>query len=139
MMFALCAPPIDVRAVREAVSDPALGAILVYEGDARNHFEGRAVTELSYEAWPEMAVPAMEQIGNEIARKWPGARCAIVHRTGVVPVTEASVVIVVGTPHRAECYAASRHAIEALKERVPIWKKEIYADGAAWKANTPSQ
>ena len=114
-MFALCSTPIDIAAVRAAVSDPGLGAILVFEGVARNHFEGRVVTELSYEAWPEMAVPAMEQIGAEVARNWPGARCAIVHRTGEVQVTEASVVIAVGTPHRAECYAASRYAIDALK------------------------
>ena len=134
-MFALSDGPIDVAAVRQAVTDPLFGAVLVFEGVTRDNFDGRTVTELSYEAYEAMAVPELERIGAEIAEKWPGARTAIVHRIGVVPVTETSVVIAVGTPHRAACYEANRYAIEALKERVPIWKKEIYADGSAWKAN----
>lgn len=135
-MYALTTDPIDVTAVRDAVSDPGHGAILVFEGTARNHFDGRPVTELAYEAFPEMAVPELEKIGQECAERW-GAKCAIVHRIGVVPVTEPTVVIAVGTPHRAACYEASRFALEALKARVPIWKKEIYTDGSAWKANAP--
>ncbi len=134
-MFALSDQPIDVAAVRAAVTDPAFGAILVFEGVTRDNFDGRSVTKLAYEAYEAMAVPELERIGTEIAQKWPGAKTAIVHRTGIVPVTEPSVVIAVGTPHRGACYEANRYAIEALKSRVPIWKKEIYADGSAWKAN----
>jgi molybdopterin synthase catalytic subunit len=94
------------------------------------------VTSLSYEAFAEMAVPVMEQIAAEACARWP-VRIAMVHRTGPVAIGEPSVVIAVGAPHRAECYEASRWAIEALKERVPIWKKEMYEDGSAWKANAP--
>lgn len=137
-MFALTEAEIDVAAVRNAVGDGSHGAILVFEGVTRNHFEGRPVMELSYEAWPEMAIPQMEAIGAEIASKWPGTQCAMVHRTGVVPLAEASVVIAVSSGHRGPCYEASRYAIEQLKARVHIWKKEIYADGSAWKANAPS-
>ena len=128
-MFALTPDPIDVSAVRDAIADPRFGAILVFEGVARDSFDGRPVVELAYEAYEAMAVPELERIGAEIATRWPGARTAIVHRT---------VVIAVGTPHRAACYEASRYALEALKARVPIWKKEVYSDGSAWKANAPA-
>jgi len=134
-MFEIVAHAIDVARVRRAVHDPGFGAILVFEGVARNNFDGRQVVQLAYEAWPEMAIPVMAEIGAEIARRWPGTRTAIVHRTGIVAIGEPTVVIAVGTPHRAECYAASRHALEELKARVPVWKKEIYTDGSAWKAN----
>lgn len=137
-MFAIAPGPIDVGEVRAAVSDPGFGAVLVFEGTARNDFDGRAVVELSYEAYAEMAVPVMQQIATEMRDRWP-CKVAMVHRTGVVPIGEPSVVIAVGTPHRAECYEASRYAIEQLKQRVPVWKKEIYEDGSAWKANAATE
>ncbi len=135
-MIALVEGPIDVATVRAAVDDPAFGAVLVFEGVAREDFDARRVVRLAYEAWPEMAIPVMEAIAAEVCTRWP-AKVAMVHRTGEVPITEASVVIAVATPHRAECYEASRFAIDALKARVPVWKKEIYEDGSAWKANAP--
>lgn len=135
-MIAIVDGPIDVAAVRRAVDDPAFGAVLVFEGVGRDDFEGRRVLRLSYEAFAEMAVPVMERIAAEVRERWP-ARVAMVHRTGEVAIGEASVVIAVGAPHRAECYEASRYAIDALKARVPVWKKEIYEDGSAWKANSP--
>ena len=70
-----------------------------------------------------------------MGEKWPGARVAMAHRLGLVPVGETSVVISVTAPHRDACYAASRYAIDTLKARVPIWKKEVYEDGSSWKAN----
>jgi molybdopterin synthase catalytic subunit len=135
-MIALTDTRIDVDAVRRAVDDPGFGAILVFEGVGRNHFEGRPVTALEYEAYAEMAVPEMEAIARECHERF-GARVAMVHRTGRVAIGEPSVVIAVGTPHRAACYEASRYAIDQLKVRVQVWKKEIYADGSAWKANAP--
>ena len=136
-MIGLTPTMIDTAAVRAAVSDRGFGAILIFEGVGRDHFEGRNVQALDYEAYAEMAVPAMEQIAEEARKRW-AAKVAIVHRTGRVAVGEASVVIAVGTAHRAACYEASRFVIDTLKQRVPIWKKEIYADGHAWKANTPT-
>lgn len=127
--------PIDVEAVRNAIAHPSIGAQLVFCGVGREDFDGKRVQRLVYEAFAPMAVAEMRKIADEIADRWPGARVAMVHRTGDVAIGEASVVIAVATPHRGECYEASRYAIEALKERVPIWKKEIYADGSAWKAN----
>ena len=128
--------PIDVAAVRRAVDDPGHGCVIVFEGVARDTFEGRRVARLEYEAYAEMAEPVLREIAGEIEARWPGARVAMVHRTGTVAIGEPSVVIAVGTAHRAEGYEASRHAIEALKARLPVWKKEIYEDeGSAWKAN----
>jgi molybdopterin synthase catalytic subunit len=135
-MFALVHGPIDAEAIREAVTDPSTGAVLTFCGVARDSFEGRLVERLEYEAYPEMAIPAMEAIGRDVCERWPGARVAIVHRLGVVATRDISVVIAVATPHRAACYEASRYAIEALKASVPIWKKEITVDGSAWKANS---
>lgn len=135
-MNALVDEPIDVEAVRRSVDDPSFGAVLVFEGVGRNTFEGRAVVALEYEAYAEMVVPELDRITAEARERW-GAKAAIVHRTGRVAIGEPTVVIAVGTAHRAPCYEASRHCIEALKARVPIWKKEVYADGSAWKANTP--
>ncbi len=126
---------IDVQAVRAAISRDEAGAVLIFEGVTRNHHDGRTVMRLEYEAYAGMAEAQMSAICSEISGRWPGARVAMVHRVGVVGVGEASVVIGVSAPHRDEAYAASRHAIDTLKASVPIWKKEIYADGSVWKAN----
>lgn len=134
-MFELTHHDIDVAVVERAVVDPSCGAVLVFLGTARDSFGERRVTHLSYEAYEEVAVEQLRQIGAECAARWPGSRTAIVHRLGVVPVTEPTVVIATATPHRPACYAASRFALEALKARVAIWKKEIYEDGSAWKPN----
>jgi molybdopterin synthase catalytic subunit len=129
---------IDVAAVRAAVADPGCGAVLVFEGTARDHFEGRGVTRLHYEAHVPMAEAELRAIAEEIGAQWPGARVAMVHRLGEVAIGEPSVVVAVATPHRAACYEASRYALEQLKVRVPVWKQEIYADGSEWKANSPA-
>ena len=135
MMVRLTDSVIDVQAVRAAISRDEAGAVLIFEGVTRNHHDGRTVMRLEYEAYAGMAKVQMSAICSEISERWPGARVAMVHRVGVVAVGEASVVIGVSAPHRDEAYAASRHAIDTLKASVPIWKKEIYADGSVWKAN----
>lgn len=135
MMLAIVDGPIEVALVRRAVDDPGFGAVLVFEGVARDTFEGRMVVRLEYEAYRELAEPVLHEIARECSERWPGTCTAIVHRTGVVAIGEPSIVIATGSPHRDACYAASRHAIEAVKARLPVWKKEIYGDGSAWKAN----
>ena len=138
-MLAITPDPIDPAVVEAAVARPEAGAILTFSGVTRNNFDGRPVTGLSYEAYEPMALTVMGQIRDEAQARWPGARVAMVHRIGEVPIGEPSVVISASTPHRADCYAASRFASDTLKDRVPIWKKEHYADGAgAWKENQPS-
>jgi molybdopterin synthase catalytic subunit len=135
-MLALTDAVIDVDAVVEVVRRNAAGAVLVFEGVTRDTHDGKSVIRLEYEAYAGMAEAELEAIAARARERWPALRIAIVHRIGVVRLGEASVVIAVSTPHRDAAYAASRFAIDALKTQVPIWKKEIYADGSVWKANT---
>jgi molybdopterin synthase catalytic subunit len=137
-MAALTHEPLDLSAAIAAVSAPTRGALLLFVGVTRGDFEGRRVLELSYEAWEEVALLQLGALESEIAQAWPGAAAFLVHRLGVVGPGEASVALAVAAPHRAEAYAASRFAIEALKARVEIWKKEVYEDGSTWKANAPA-
>jgi len=124
--------PIDVdRAVR-SVEAPGFGAVVVFLGTVRNHHAGRAVEKLTYSAYRRMAADTLAKIVAELEAH--GTRVSIVHRLGEVPVGEASVVIAVGSPHRAAAYEASRTALERLKAEVPIWKREHYAEGeAVWR------
>lgn len=135
MLAELSSSLIDPRAVEAAVAHPGAGAILTFLGVTRDRFGSKQVLRLEYEAWPEMARAELLRIGAELEDRWPGARVAFVHRVGVVAVGEASVAIAVSAPHRDEAYQASRFAIDQLKRRVPIWKKEWYTDGSSWKAN----
>ena len=134
-MFVLTPEAILVGPIRAAVQRPEAGAVIVFEGTTRNHHDGRQVVRLEYEAYPGMAESQMSEIEQEIRKQWPEARVAMAHRIGVVPIGESSVVIATSAPHRDQAYRASRFAIDSLKQRVPIWKKEVYADGSVWKAN----
>ena len=134
-MHAIVTEPIDASRVAAAVRRAEAGAVIVFEGVTRNHHDGRSVLRLEYESYAAMAESEMAAIAERIRLRWPEVRVAMVHRVGVVPVGEASVVIAVSAPHRAEAYAASQAAIDELKDRVPVWKKEVYADGEAWIAN----
>jgi molybdopterin synthase catalytic subunit len=135
-MVGLVHDRIDPDALARSVAWEGAGAILVFSGVGRAELvEGRRVLSLFYEGYEEMALPVMREIEGEVVALFPGARVAMVHRLGDVAIGEASVVIAVAAPHRDECYRASRHAIDELKRRVPIWKKEIFEDGGAWKAN----
>ena len=124
--------------LRDAVAGPSHGAVLTFRGTTRDHHNGRRVVGLSYEAYPELAIPVLETILEEAARLFSGARVAVAHRLGPVPVGDDSVLVVAAAAHRAECYEANRYVIDQLKSRAAIWKKEHYEDGSAWKANTPS-
>lgn len=131
-MFDLVSQAIDAQTVTAAVADPATGATCTFLGTTRDHNDGRAVTELEYEAYPEMAIAEMRKIGDEARRRWPIAHIAIVHRIGVVPLGEASVVIAVSAAHRRAAFEACHFAIDRLKEVVPIWKKERFDGGEVW-------
>ena len=135
----LSADPLDPRALSRMVEDPSCGAVLVFEGVARatgQRDAARVVVALEYEAWDGPATRALSDIEEETATRF-GARVRIVHRTGRVAIGEIAVVVAVAAPHRDAAYAASRHAIDTLKARVPIWKKECYADGSSWMDNRP--
>jgi len=125
--------PIEVGALERAVAGPGFGAVVTFVGRARDRSDdGREVIELDYEVYPEMAASVLAEIAAEAEARWPAA-VAVAHRHGVVPLGEAAVAIVTAAPHRAEAYEANRFVIEAIKDRLPIWKRERFADGTEWK------
>lgn len=126
--------PIDTGRAVAAVSGPGRGAVVVFLGTVRDHHAGRPVAKLTYSAYRPMALEGLRRIATDLEAAHQDLRAAIVHRLGEVPVGEASVVIAIGSPHRAAAYEASRTALERLKAEIPIWKREHYADGeAAWR------
>jgi molybdopterin synthase catalytic subunit/molybdopterin converting factor small subunit len=130
---ALAAGPIDVTALEREVADAGTGAVVTFVGRARDRADdGREVVELDYEVYPEMAESVLAEIAAEAEDRWD-VRVAVTHRHGVVPIGEAAVAIVTASMHRAEAYEANRFVIEAIKERLPIWKRERFADGSEWK------
>jgi molybdopterin synthase catalytic subunit len=132
VLFELTADPLDARRLESAVEHSGAGAICTFTGIVRDSSRGRSVTHLEYEAYAEMATAEMRRIADEIAERWPEARVAMAHRTGRLEIGEASVVVSVSCPHRAEAIAACKWGIDRLKESVPIWKKEHAADGSYW-------
>ncbi|HEX7409552.1 MAG TPA: molybdenum cofactor biosynthesis protein MoaE [Candidatus Binatia bacterium] len=131
-MYQIVSQPIDVAGVTAAVADPGTGATVTFIGTTRDYNEDRRVIRLEYEAYPEMALAEMRKIGEEAKQRWPIKQVAIVHRIGVVPLGEASVVIAVSAGHRHAAFEASHFAIDRLKEVVPIWKKEHFDGGEVW-------
>ena len=123
---------IDVPAL-EQLAESRHGAVVTFVGRARDHSDdGRTVLELEYEAFADMAESVLREIVREAEERWD-AGVSVVHRVGVVPIGEAAVAIVTAAPHRGEAYEANRFVIEAIKERLPIWKRERFADGSEWK------
>jgi len=140
-VFVLTNDPLDVEEARRLVEDSSCGAVVVFTGNVRDRNRGEDVTRLEYEALERMAGPEMARIfegvraevgdlnGDDPER---ALRMYCMHRTGAVGVGEPSVVIAVASPHRAAAFDAARALIDQLKERLPVWKKEIYADGHHW-------
>ena len=125
--------PIDVAALERALADTGHGALVTFVGRARDRADdGREVVELEYEVYPEMAESVLEEIAIEAEQRWSAA-VSVVHRHGRVPIGEAAVAIVTTATHRGDAYEANRFVIEAIKERLPIWKRERFADGSEWK------
>ncbi len=145
-VFELSAEPLDVAAIQARVCHPACGAIVLFTGTTRDTNRGQDVVELDYEAFAEMAGPEMGRIFEDcLAAHGPGSspedpeaekrlllRMLAIHRTGVVGVGEPSVVIAVASPHRDAAFMAARTLIDTLKERLPVWKKEVYRGGHHW-------
>jgi molybdopterin converting factor subunit 1 len=124
--------PLSLDEVVKAVEGPGLGGIVTFTGRVRGETKGRRVLRLAYEAYAPMAEGKLEEIALEVAQKWPRTRLAIVHRIGVLEPGELAVVIAAAAPHRDAAFQACRHAIERLKQDVPIWKKEHFEDGEVW-------
>src|SRR5574341_949711 len=138
-MYRIVPHAIDAAAVAAAVAHSGTGATVTFIGTTRDHNDGRAVTRLEYEAYPEMAIAEMRKIGEIICQRWDVQGVAIVHRIGVVPIGEASVVIAVSAGHRCAAFEACHFAIDRLKEVVPIWKKEHFEGGEIWIGSQTGQ
>ncbi|NNK63716.1 MAG: molybdenum cofactor biosynthesis protein MoaE [Gemmatimonadetes bacterium] len=121
--------PIDPAGALARVGSDDDGAVVLFVGIVRNHAEGRSVSGMTYEAYTSMAASELAALASEAAERWQTDRIAVVHRTGALTLGEPSVAIALSTPHRAEGYEASRWIIEAIKERLPIWKHEHFVDG----------
>ena len=124
--------PLDRNALVAAVTHPGTGGIVVFEGVVRDNARGKQIRYLEYDVYPEMAVKQIREILAEAERRWNVDRVAVAHRIERLEIGEASVIIVVATPHRAEAFEASRYIIDTLKTTVPIWKKEVAMNGEEW-------
>jgi molybdopterin synthase catalytic subunit len=130
-MVTITTGPIDVAAVLDSVQSPLAGAVVLFLGTTREVTGDRRTESLEYESYGDMAEKKLAELAAEARRRWPLVGCAIVHRVGRVAVSEASVAIAVSSPHRDEAFAAGKWLIDALKQIVPIWKKENWADGGS--------
>lgn len=130
--FALTRERIDTEWLKRRLLTDGDGAMVDFEGVVRNNSKGRATRYLDYECYEAMAIRVMARIGREIAAAHPVTRVGIVHRLGRLEIGEASVVVVVTSPHRRAAFDAALEGINRLKTTVPIWKKEYFVDGEVW-------
>jgi molybdopterin synthase catalytic subunit len=131
-VFAITRDTICSRSLVEELQRPEDGAVVVFEGVARNNTKGRATAHLEYECYEEMAIEQMVRIGNEITAQFAIGHLGMIHRLGRLEIGEASVAVVATAPHRKPAFEAALEGINRLKREVPIWKKEFFADGAIW-------
>jgi molybdopterin synthase catalytic subunit/molybdopterin converting factor small subunit len=130
--FRLVEGRLDLEAVVAEVADERAGAIATFQGTVRRQSRGREVIALEYEAYSGMAENVMAEIAEEVKSRYGLCEVAVAHRLGRVEIGETSVVIAVSAPHRQDALAACKDVIDALKERVPLWKKELYEGGEEW-------
>lgn len=130
----LTSEPLPIDAALNWAGQPDCGAVVLFSGTVRDHAAGRSgVTELEYEAYEEEVIARLTAIAMEARAHWPVlGRLVLLHRTGRLVVGESSVIVVASAPHRSEAFEIARFSIDSLKETVPIWKRETWADGTDW-------
>jgi molybdopterin synthase catalytic subunit len=131
-MSRLTESPVEPSDLLAAVRRNGDGGLALFVGVVRDHNEGRRVTRLEYTAYVPMAEKEMDRIAAEIESAYPGARLAFRHRLGTLAIGDVAVAVAAAAPHREEAFSACRAGIEAIKARVPIWKKEFGPDGSSW-------
>ena len=131
-LTAITTSPLDTGALVRTLDTTGSGAVTTFVGLVRDHNLGRRVLHLEYEAYEPLALRGLDLIVAEAAARWPAARLAFHHRVGRMEIGEASVAIAAASPHRADAFAASRYAIERIKQIVPIWKHEYFEGGDVW-------
>jgi molybdopterin synthase catalytic subunit len=120
---------LDSAAVLAQVASHDAGAVVLFVGTTREFTQGRRTVSLDYECYPEMAEKKLAELEAEARQRWPLTGCSIVHRLGHLELGEASIAIAVSSPHRHDAFAAGQWLIDTIKEVVPIWKQENWADG----------
>jgi molybdopterin synthase catalytic subunit len=128
-MVALTNEPIDVSAVLDRVQSPLAGAVVLFLGTTREITGERRTESLDYECYPEMAARKLQELEVEARRRWQLIECAVVHRLGHLEIGDPSVAVAVSSAHRQAAFEAGQWLIDTLKQTVPIWKKENWADG----------
>ncbi len=131
-LTAITTTMLDTEALVRALDTTGIGAVTTFIGLVRDHNLGRRVLHLEYEAYEALAVKGLDRIVSESLEQWPSVRVAIHHRIGRMEIGDASVAIAAASPHRGEAFAASRYAIERIKQIVPIWKHEYFEGGDVW-------
>jgi molybdopterin synthase catalytic subunit len=129
--FQISPEPIEASALRARLADPGCGAYVQFEGWVRNHNEGQRVLRLEYEVYEPLAVKEGRRIVDEAIERFGVSRAGAIHRSGLLELTDLAVIVGVAAPHRGEAFDACRYIIDQVKVRLPIWKKEFYANGAA--------
>lgn len=129
--------PLQPQICIDWVTSESTGGIATFIGTVRNQTKGKEVVRLEFEAYESMALSEMQKIALQASEKWPINKILIHHRVGHLSITDIAVIIAVSTPHRKAAFEACQFAIDTLKETVPIWKKEIFKDGAVWVAAHP--
>ena len=129
--------PLVQQTCQDAVADPSAGGAVIFLGTVRNQTKGKKVIKLEFESYVPMAVKEMHKIAETIVTKWGALHVSMHHRIGLLEVGEIPVIIAVATAHRQAAFEACQYAINTLKETVPIWKKEIFEDGAVWVSAHP--
>jgi molybdopterin synthase catalytic subunit len=130
--FRITRSPISASDLANQLRAGKDGAVVIFEGMVRNHSRGRATLYLEYEAYEPMAIRKMEELGCEVRQKFAIDGIGMIHRLGRLEIGETSVAIIVSAEHRRAAFEACHYAIDRLKQMVPIWKKEYFADGAVW-------
>jgi molybdopterin synthase catalytic subunit len=128
---------IDADTIVAAAKSGEDGAVVVFDGIVRNHSRGRRTLHLDYEAYEEMAVRQMRELGEKARERFGVRQVTMVHRLGRLEIGETSVLIVVASAHRSAAFEACRWLIDQIKQTVPIWKKETFADGQVWAPGEP--
>jgi len=134
-IFKITQTPISVDEVIGTLADPSVGAITTFVGVVRGVTGEKETLYLEYEAYPEMAEGVLAQVGQEVQQRWPEIRqVVVVHRVGRLEIGDTAIVIALSASHRRQVFDALHYAIDRIKTIVPIWKKEVWADGAEWKS-----
>ncbi|MSQ15820.1 MAG: molybdenum cofactor biosynthesis protein MoaE [Dehalococcoidia bacterium] len=131
-MFKVTRDELDPQVLVSEVTKDTDGAVITFWGVVRRNSRGKVVLYLEYQAYEEMAEKVLAEIGEDVKSKWPIGLIAIHHRIGRLEIGEASLLVVIASPHRQEAFDACHYAVERIKKILPIWKKEVWEDGSSW-------